>query len=51
VDVGLSVSMGVSSFPHTASGHVELMQASESAVAEAQRRGGNQVVLAPIPFS
>jgi diguanylate cyclase (GGDEF)-like protein len=51
VDVGLSVSMGVSSFPHTASGHTELMQASESAVAEAQRRGGNQVVLAPIPFA
>ena len=49
-DLGLSVSMGVSSFPHTASKHEELLAASESAVREAQRRGGNQVVLASIPF-
>ncbi|PTT75907.1 sensor domain-containing diguanylate cyclase [Pelomonas sp. HMWF004] len=49
-DLGLSVSMGVSSFPHTASRQDELMNASEAAVHEAQRRGGNQVVLASIAF-
>ncbi|HEY4084228.1 MAG TPA: GGDEF domain-containing protein [Burkholderiaceae bacterium] len=49
-DLGLSLSMGVSSFPHTASKQEELVDASESAVIEAQRRGGNQVVLASIPF-
>jgi len=49
-DLGLSLSMGVSSFPHTASKQEELVQASEAAVAEAHRRGGNQVVLASIPF-
>lgn len=49
-DLGLSLSMGVSSFPHTASRQDELLAASETAVQEAQRRGGNQVVLAPIPF-
>ncbi|MFG6457174.1 GGDEF domain-containing protein [Roseateles sp. BYS96W] len=49
-DLGLSISMGVSSFPHTASTQDELMQASENAVLEAQRRGGNQVVLASIAF-
>lgn len=49
-DLGLSISMGVSSFPHTASRQEELMAASEAAVHEAQRRGGNQVVLASIAF-
>jgi diguanylate cyclase (GGDEF)-like protein len=49
-DLGLSISMGVSSFPHTASKQDELMTASEAAVHEAQRRGGNQVVLASIAF-
>lgn len=49
-DLGLSLSMGVSSFPHTASKQDDLMLASETAVQEAQRRGGNQVVLAPIAF-
>ena len=49
-DLGLSISMGVSSFPHTASRQDELMAASENAVHEAQRRGGNQVVLASIAF-
>ncbi|RZJ03656.1 MAG: GGDEF domain-containing protein [Rubrivivax sp.] len=49
-DLGLSISMGVSSFPHTASRQDELMSASEAAVHEAQRRGGNQVVLASITF-
>lgn len=49
-DLGLSLSMGVASFPHTASKQEELVAASETAVQEALRRGGNQVVLAPIPF-
>jgi diguanylate cyclase (GGDEF)-like protein len=49
-DLGLSLSMGVASFPHTAAKQEELLLASETAVQEAQRRGGNQVVLAPIPF-
>ncbi len=49
-DLGLSLSMGVASFPHTASRQDELLAASQTAVQEAQRRGGNQVVLAPIPF-
>jgi len=49
-DLGLSISMGVSSFPHTASRQEELLDAAQSAIQEAQRRGGNQVVLAPIPF-
>ncbi|MEO6277338.1 GGDEF domain-containing protein [Roseateles sp.] len=49
-DLGLSISMGVSSFPHTASRQEELVAASEAAVHEAQRRGGNQVVLASIAF-
>jgi GGDEF domain-containing protein len=42
--------MGVSSFPHTASRLDDLVAASENAVHEAQRRGGNQVVLASIAF-
>ena len=49
-DLGMSLSMGVASFPHTASKQDELLAAVEKAVHEAQRRGGNQVVLAPIPF-
>ncbi len=49
-DLGLSVSMGVASFPHTAASHEELLRASQDALVQAQRRGGNQVVLAAIPF-
>jgi diguanylate cyclase (GGDEF)-like protein len=49
-DLGMSLSMGVASFPHTASKQDELLAAVDKAVHEAQRRGGNQVVLAPIPF-
>ncbi|MDC8785099.1 GGDEF domain-containing protein [Roseateles koreensis] len=49
-DMGLSLSMGVSSFPHTATNQEELQRASDAAVLEARRRGGNQVVLASIPF-
>jgi diguanylate cyclase (GGDEF)-like protein len=47
-DLGLSVSMGVASFPHTASSQAELLQASEQAMRQAQRRGCNQVALAAI---
>lgn len=49
-DLGLSISMGVASFPHTAMRQDELMAASENAAHEAHRRGGNQVVLASIAF-
>ncbi|MBT9501219.1 MAG: diguanylate cyclase [Burkholderiaceae bacterium] len=49
-DLGMSVSMGVASFPHTASSQEELMQASELALQDAQRRGGNHVALATIRF-
>ncbi len=49
-DLGFTVSMGVASFPHTASTSPELMDASISALADAKKRGGNQVVLAAIKF-
>ena len=42
--------MGVASFPHTASTLEGLMEASEAALAEARRRGGNRVALASIRF-
>lgn len=43
-----SVSVGVSSFPHTANDQAGLLQAAEDALAEAKRRGGNHVALASI---
>lgn len=49
-DLGFTVSMGVASFPHTAHSEEELVQASLSALHEAQRRGGNHVTLASIRF-
>lgn len=49
-ELGFSVSMGVASFPHTALSQEELLQASESALSEARRRGGNHVTLASIRF-
>lgn len=49
-DLGFTVSMGVASFPHTAHSQEELKRASELALTEAQRRGGNQVTLASIRF-
>ena len=49
-ELGFSVSMGVASFPHTALSQEELMQASEAALHEARRRGGNHVTLASIRF-
>lgn len=47
-ELGFSVAMGVASFPHTAQALPELMAASEAALAEARRRGGNHVTLASI---
>ena len=49
-EIGFSVSMGVASFPHTALSQDELLAASELALAEARRRGGNHVTLASIRF-
>ena len=49
-ELGFTVSMGVASFPHTAHGHDELIDACTVALAEAQRRGGNTVALATIRF-
>ncbi|WP_234413908.1 sensor domain-containing diguanylate cyclase [Ideonella sp. A 288] len=49
-DLGFTVSMGVASFPHTAHSQDEVVQACQSALAEARRRGGNAVALAAIRF-
>lgn len=49
-ELGFTVSMGVASFPHTATTQDELMSACEAALKEAQRRGGNHVTLASIRF-
>jgi diguanylate cyclase (GGDEF)-like protein len=46
--VSFTVSMGVASFPHTVDTLESLTQASETALMEAQRRGGNRVTLASI---
>ncbi len=49
-DLGLSLSIGVAGFPHTASSQDDLLSACEAAAQQAQSRGGKQVVLAAIPF-
>lgn len=49
-NVSFSISMGVASFPHTAHTQEALMTAADTALAEAQRRGGNHVTLASIRF-
>jgi diguanylate cyclase (GGDEF)-like protein len=49
-DLGFTVSMGVASFPHTAVSQADLVDACETALTEARRRGGNQVTLASIRF-
>ena len=49
-ELGFTVAMGVASFPHTANTQDGLMLACESALAEAQRRGGNHLTLAAIRF-
>ena len=49
-ELGFSVSIGVASYPHTSHTQEALVAACEATLAEAQRRGGNQVTLAAIPF-
>ena len=49
-DFGFTISMGVASFPHTAHTETELLHAAETALGEAQVRGGNHVTLASIRF-
>ncbi|MEO8151449.1 MAG: diguanylate cyclase [Rhizobacter sp.] len=49
-DLGFTVSMGVASFPHTAHTQEELLQAADTALDQAQKRGGNHVTLASIRF-
>ncbi len=49
-DLRFTVSMGVASYPHTAQDREALIAASEKALAQAQRRGGNHVALASIRF-
>jgi diguanylate cyclase (GGDEF)-like protein len=49
-ELGFTVSMGVASFPHTATTQEDLLLACEAALREAQRRGGNHVTLASIRF-
>ena len=49
-DIGFTASMGVASFPHTASGQEELRAACDLALADARQRGGNHVTLASIRF-
>lgn len=49
-ELSFTVAMGVASFPHTAMTQEELIGASDAALKEAQRRGGNHVTLASIRF-
>lgn len=49
--LGFEVSVGVASFPHTASTMDSLSGAAERALAEAIRRGGNRVALASISLA
>ncbi len=49
-ELDFTVALGVASFPHTANSQDGLTGACEAALAEAQRRGGNQVTLASIRF-
>lgn len=49
-DLRFTVSMGVASYPHTAQDRDSLVDAADTALAQAQRRGGNHVALASIQF-
>lgn len=49
-EFGFTTSMGVASFPHTAQSQEALVLASEAALVEARKRGGNHVALAPVHF-
>ena len=50
-NLGFTVSMGVASFPHTAHTQEALVEAAETALTEARKRGGNHVTLASIRFA
>lgn len=45
-----TVSMGVASYPHTSQTQAGLQRAADTALEQAQRRGGNHVALASIAF-
>jgi diguanylate cyclase (GGDEF)-like protein len=45
-----TVSMGVASYPHTSQTQAGLQRAAQSALEQAQQRGGNHVALASIAF-
>lgn len=49
-EVRFTVSMGVASFPHTSQTRDELLAAAEEALAQAEARGSNCVLMASIPF-
>lgn len=49
-ELRFSVAMGVASCPHTAGEGGALVAACEAALTEAQQRGGDQVLLARVPF-
>jgi diguanylate cyclase (GGDEF)-like protein len=49
-ELGFTVSMGVASFPHTAHSQDALREASDAALRDARKRGGNHVTLASIRF-
>jgi diguanylate cyclase (GGDEF)-like protein len=49
-EFGFTVAVGVASYPHTAATQEALLEACDSALAEARRRGGNHVTLAAIQF-
>lgn len=49
-DLHFTVAMGVASYPHTAQDRDCLSAAAETALGQAQRRGGNHVALATIRF-
>ena len=48
--IQFTVSMGVSSFPHSAGLVDELMKSADRALANARERGGNRIALASIQF-
>ena len=49
-ELGFTVSMGIASFPHTASSQDEVHAAAQQSLTRAQERGGNAVSLASIRF-
>jgi diguanylate cyclase (GGDEF)-like protein len=49
-ELHFTVSMGVASYPHTSATLTTLVDAADKALAEAIRKGGNRVSLAPIKF-